>query len=106
VTVAVASLFLMVACSVLIAQGQFERARLVERQEAAQRRYEGLRLDVAERSSPDAIVSAATRLGMIVPDQVDYVEASVAASPDPSDRTATTLDESWGEVKASLGSEP
>lgn len=106
VIVSAASLFLMVACNVWIAQGQFERARLTERQDVEQRRYEGLRLDVAERSSPEAIVSAATGLGMVVPDQVEYVEASVPASSDVKDRTATTLDESWEDVKASLASAP
>ena len=106
VIVSGASLFLMVACNVWIAQGQFERARLAERQDVEQRRYEALRLDVAERSSPEAIVSAAAGLGMVVPDQVEYVEASVPTSPVVTDRTATTLDESWGDVKASLASAP
>lgn len=106
VVVSVASLFLMVASSVLIVQGQFVRADLAERQELEQRRYETLRLEVAERSSPGAIVSAATDLGMIVPDQVEYIEARIPSRPEAADRTATTLDESWEDVKASLGSEP
>ncbi len=106
VIVSAASLFVMVACGVLIVQGQFERADLGERQELEQRRYETLRLEVAERSAPDAIVSAATALGMVVPDQVEYIEARVPVGSDSSDRTATTLDESWEDVKASLGSEP
>ncbi len=106
VIVAAGSLFVAVAFSVLIAQGQFERADLAQRQEAEQNRYEGLRLEVAERSSPEAVVSAAEALGMVVPDQVEYIEAEVPAVTDGVDRTATTLGESWEDVKASLGSTP
>ena len=104
--VAAGSLFVAVAFSVLNAQGQFERADLAQRQEAEQNRYEGLRLEVAERSSPEAVVSAAEALGMVVPDQVEYIEAEVPAVTDGVDRTATTLGESWEDVKASLGSTP
>jgi len=106
VIISAASLFLLVVCNVLIAQGQFERTKLVVRQEAEQHRYEDLRLDVAERSSPEAIVSAAVALGMVVPDQVEYIEAAVLVAPGSGDRTATTLDESWEDIKASLGPEP
>lgn len=106
VLVSAVSLFVMVASNVLIMQGQFERARISDRQEIEQRRYEHLRLEVAQRSSPEAVVSAAVALGMVTPDQVEYVEAAVAPRSTEGDRTATTLDKSWEDVKASLASEP
>lgn len=106
VLVSAASLFLIVASNVLIAQGQFELAELAGQQDVEQQRYERLRLEVAERSSPEKVVSAAVALGMVVPDQIDYVSAPAAAPTGETDRTASTLDESWEDVKASLAAEP
>lgn len=107
VLVSVASLFLLVASNVLIAQGQFELARLAHDQELEQRRYERLRLEVAEQSAPSQVVSAAQALGLVVPDQVEYVVAPEAAPGEENDdRTASTLGESWDEVKASLAAQP
>lgn len=106
VLVSSASLFLIVASNVLIAQGQFELAELAGQRDVEQQRYERLRLEVAERSSPEKVVSAAVALGMMVPDQIDYVSAPAAAPHGETDRTASTLDESWEDVKASLAAEP
>lgn len=107
IVVSVASLFLLVASNVLIAQGQFELARLADHQEQEQRRYERLRLEVAEQSAPEQVVSAAQMLGLVVPERIEYVVAPEAAPQgDTGDRTASTLDRSWDEVKASLAARP
>lgn len=107
VVVSVASLFLLVASNVLIAQGQFELVRLADSQEQEQRRYERLRLEVAERSAPSQVVSAAQQLGLVVPERIEYVVAPEAAPPgETGDRTASTLGQSWDQVKASLAAQP
>lgn len=107
VVVSVASLFLLVASNVLIVQGQFELVRLADSQEQEQRRYERLRLEVAERSAPSQVVSAAQQLGLVVPERIEYVVAPEAAPPgETGDRTASTLGQSWDQVKASLAAQP
>ncbi|MGH9021544.1 MAG: hypothetical protein ACRDV9_00330, partial [Acidimicrobiia bacterium] len=85
---------------VLLVQSEFRLVRLEERADAAERRYEQLRLEVAQLSSPERIVrTAQERLGMVVPDDVSYLVAPVAV-PQPSD--SRPGDQAWSEVKPHL----
>ena len=105
VLVSGASLFAIVAINVVIAQGQFELADLSDARDEARVHYQQLRLEVAERSSPEKVVSAAAALGMVAPDRVEYISVPDAPKQE-SDKAADTLDESWEDVKASLGTAP
>jgi cell division protein FtsL len=63
---ACAGLFAIVGLRVVLAQGQAEVDRLETRVEQVQAHHQRLRLQVAERESPAAVVAAARdRLGMV-----------------------------------------
>jgi len=91
--------FAVVACQVLLVQGQ-QRLDDVNAGIAEQTdRYQQLRLEVAELESPGRIVDAATDLGMVPPPEVVYltptgaisVPADGAAAPVGLDATGTDL---------------
>lgn len=104
---AIVSLFAVVAAHAALAQGQVELERLGAAHAEELRRYERLRLQVAEQSAPDAIVTAAVRLGMVPADGVEYLDVPAAApSGSPVDQTSSTLDRSWDQAKPSLGTRP
>jgi hypothetical protein len=78
--------FAVVACQVLLVQGQ-ERLDTLESGIAAERgRHQELRLQVAGLESPARIVAAATELGMVTPPEVLYL------TPAPRDGTAAVDD--------------
>lgn len=79
---ACAGLFAIVGLRVLLAQGQAEVDRLEARVEEVQTHQQRLRLHVAERESPPAIVAAARdRLGMVPLGPVVHLPAAPAPSP-------------------------
>jgi cell division protein FtsL len=83
------SLFGVAAAHVVIAQSQFELARLERQSTEAQARYDRLRLQVAELESPARIVAAAQeRLGMVSPPQVTYL-TPLALRPTASAKRAS-----------------
>lgn len=95
-----AAAFGAAAFHVLLVQSEFRLVRLEEKADAAERRYEQLRLEVAQLSSPERIVrTAQERLGMVVPDEVSYLVAPVAV-PEPA--AGRSGDEAWSEVKPHL----
>jgi cell division protein FtsL len=70
----------VVACQVLLVQGQ-QRLDAVHGEIAEQTdRYDELRLEVAELESPERIVAAATELGMVPPPEVTYLTPSGAVT--------------------------
>ena len=78
--VACAGLFAIVGLRVLLAQGQAEVDRLEARVQQVQADQQRLRLQVAERESPGAIVAAAReRLGMVPLGPVVHLPAVPAA---------------------------
>jgi hypothetical protein len=105
--VSVASLFLLVAFNVMMVQGQFTLDRVANQRDIEQNKYEHLRAEVAERSSPDAIVSQAIRLGYVNGPGPIYISAPAAAPPPSSvDQTATTQKATAINAKKSLGASP
>jgi len=104
----VVALFAAVVFHVQLAQGQLELDRLERETTAAQARYQELRLQYAQQSSPAAIVYRATALGMVhAGDVPTYLVAPDAAQPTPApDQTSTTLQEGWEKVKPHLGTQP
>ncbi len=78
--VTVAALFTLVGFRVVAAQSAFTLDRLTKQRTNEQLRYERLREDVARRSSPAAIMSAARGLGMIDAPRQEFLWAPKAAS--------------------------
>lgn len=103
----VAAVFLLVAFHVFAVQHAFEIDRLAQEREREEQRYERLRRDVATRTSPEAIVTAAGELGMVVASRVETFDEpespAPAASGPPADEAASTLAQSWDDAKGSLG---
>jgi hypothetical protein len=105
--VSIASVFLLVAFHVVAVQHSFALDRLARERATEERRYERLREEVATRSAPDAIVAAATKLGMVPADHVEALQAPPAAPHGTKDDpTADTLGSSWDEAKRHLGADP
>jgi hypothetical protein len=104
----VIALFAAVAFHVQLAQGQLELDRLERQTATARERYQQLRLEYAQQSSPAAIASRAAALGMVrageVPTYLVVPDAPTSA-PAP-DQTSTTLQEGWKKVKPHLGTQP
>jgi hypothetical protein len=106
VVVTVASLFTLVAFHVVAVQHAFELDALTEQRRSEERRYERLRFEVARRSSPAAVIAAASEQGLVPAVDVDYVDAPLAAptrGDDAGTRTQQTLAETFDEAKRSLG---
>jgi beta-lactamase regulating signal transducer with metallopeptidase domain len=104
----VVALLAAVAFHVQLAQGQLELDRLDRETAAARTQYQQLRLQYAQQSSPAAIVSRASALGMVpTGDAPTYLVVPDAPPSAPApDQTSTTLQEGWKKVKPHLGTEP
>jgi hypothetical protein len=104
----VVALLAAVAFHVQLAQGQLELDRLEHKTAAARDRYQQLRLQFAQQSSPAAIASRAAALGMVHDGDVPtYLVVPDAGPSTPSpDQTSTTLQEGWKKVKPHLGTQP
>jgi hypothetical protein len=101
VFLAFAIAFAVVACQVVLLQGQ-QRLDEVDAGIATETdRYQQLRLEVAELEAPARIVAEAARLGMVPPPEVTYLTptgaVTVTAAPvvagTPDDAAPTDLDE-------------
>lgn len=84
-----------------MAQQQFQVSRLQKARATEQKRYEQLRLEVAQLTAPERIVSSAQKLGMVTPDHVTYIQVT-SSLPAASDPTAEILSDGWRNVKADL----
>jgi cell division protein FtsL len=77
-----AGLFAIVALRVVLAQGQGEIDRLEASVDARTATGQQLRLRVAELEAPAQVVAAArTRLGMVTPGAVTYLNPPPVAAP-------------------------
>lgn len=109
-----ATLFAVAIAHTVLVQGQVKLDRLDAQLSAEQLRYQELRTDVAELESPTRIVAAAHEQGMVIPDDLVYLQPS---TPDPSAVGPTTgddhdpaddpaagvhLDRAWSDVKPLL----
>lgn len=98
------------AFQVLIAQSEFELARLQSNAAAAEDRYDRLRLEVAELESPGRIMATAQeRLGMVPPPGVTYLTplATETATPDEGAPTASEpVAGDWSRIKPILATRP
>ncbi|MFN8035897.1 MAG: hypothetical protein U0V73_08190 [Acidimicrobiia bacterium] len=115
--VSVALLLAGVSLHVKLAESQFRLDHLNARVSAEQLRYERLRLEVAQLSAPDRIVSTAKQqLGMVQPQQTTFLGANLptttttpagaSTSATAADATAATLSQSWPKVKENLAARP
>jgi cell division protein FtsL len=85
-----------------MAQQQFRVDKLQKARITEQRKYEQLRLQVAQLTAPERIVNDAEKLGMVTPAQVTYIQVTEPL-PAASDPTAEILSDGWQNVKADLG---
>ncbi len=69
------ALFLNAVCHTVLVSGQQQLDSLNREVEASQQRNQRLRLEVAGLESPNRIVAAASRAGMVVPDQTHWLSA-------------------------------
>jgi hypothetical protein len=103
----VGSLFTLVAFNSELAQGEFRMNHLDQQLERAQLANERLRLQVARLGSPASIVDQAKSLGLVVPLDVQWVDAPAASRGSSSPgQTADTLADVWRDTKASLAPGP
>lgn len=90
----------------LIAQGQIRLDRLDAEVRAEQARYQALRRDVATMESPERVVAAAEAQGMVIPDDLVYLQPvdPAAAHGDDADSGAGAVAAtgSWSTVKPML----
>ncbi len=110
----IALLFAAVGMHVVLAQNQFRLDQLNAQAARQQERYQQLRLQVDQLSSPSRIIGTAEgRLGMVTPAQVTFLKPSSAtAGPPagsggsvgaaPSGPAAATAPADWSTVKSHL----
>lgn len=94
-----------VAFHVNLVQGQQRIDRMNRQADAAQARYDRLRVEVDRLQSPARVVSSATKLGMVTPDDSTWlapVGPVAAARPSSGDVTA----DDYLDVKPHLGDTP
>lgn len=98
----------------MLASGQAHLDQLEAQVNDARARYESLRLDVAELEAPNRIVlEAQTRLGMVPPAGVTYLQPSEAvtgevgrAASAPSPSGAESDRAAWASMKPYLSGRP
>jgi cell division protein FtsL len=106
----------LVTLHVLLAENQFTIDRLQNQATAQQAQYEKLRLQVSQLEAPARIVSVAeSKLGMVQPATVTYVQAPAGASQPAagsgtsslsSPSTAPDGDADWPTIKPHLTGSP
>ncbi len=84
-----ATLFAVVGFNVELAQNQIELQTLQDKLQHEQRRYYDLRLEVAQRSSPDQIIPMAQRLGLVETSPTPLFAEVKPAPQDPTGAAAT-----------------
>ena len=99
------------ACQVLIAQSQFELARLQSDAATAEDRYDRFRLQIAELESPARIMATAQeRLGMVPPPGVTYLTPVASESATPAGSGPSVSDDAvagdWSRIKPILATRP
>ena len=98
-----------VAFHVNLVQGQQRIDRMNRQADAAQARYDRLRVEVDRLQSPSRVVSSATRLGMVTPDDSTWLAPVGPASASTSSNSTPSLDaapDDYLDVKPHLGDNP
>jgi cell division protein FtsL len=110
---AIVVVFGLVYLHVVLAQRQFELDRLNQQASQAQTQYQNLRLQVAQLSSPQQIISTAEgKLGMRQPASVTYLSPSATAASSTTPASTTHSDEApagdadWPQIKPLLSATP
>lgn len=97
-----ALVFGLVLLNVYLAQSSFKLADLEQRVAQQEELYRMKRLQVATAESPDKIASAAANIGLVAPDQQEYIigreQVKVAQVPPPKSQDQG--------IKAVLGARP
>jgi cell division protein FtsL len=92
----------------LIAQGQIHLDDVDRQVAQEQARYQQLRKDVAEAESPERIVAAAEAQGMVMPDDLQYLQPPiddgirVTGEGSASDAATARPNGDWSNVKPLL----
>ena len=108
----IALLFAAVGMHVMLAQNQFRLNQLANQAAAQQAKYQQLRLQVDQLSSPQAIIGAAeARLGMVPAGNVTFLNPSSAIPGRPdavaqSGPAPATAPSGWSTVKPQLAANP
>lgn len=109
-----ATLLAVAVAQTVLVQAQVRLDRLDAQLSAEQARYQELRKDAAELESPERIVDAARAQGMVIPDDLLYLQPpaadALAAGPTAGDAgelaaeptVGATPDRAWSEVKPML----
>jgi cell division protein FtsL len=87
-----AALFGVVAFHVVLTQNQLDIQHLQAEESAASVKQQQLRLQVAELESPERVVDAAQKMGMVPPATVHYLSpnGAVTTTPKPAPTTVPT----------------
>lgn len=103
------TLLLVTVAHTLLVQGQIHLDELDAQLRVEQARYQELRKDVAEMESPSRIVAAAEDLGMVMPEDLVYLQPSTPASadvpadaPTPGAGLAASPQSTWSTIKPLL----
>ncbi len=103
----VVSVFTLVGFRVVAAQSSFTLDRLSKERTNEQLRYERLREEVASRSSPGAIIAAASQRGMVFADRKEFITAPDAAGDTTPTATPPPLAAtSYSQAKKALDQNP
>jgi cell division protein FtsL len=113
-----ATLLAVAVAHTVLVQGQVRLDKLDAQLVDEQSRYQELRTEVAELESPDRIVEAAKGQGMVIPDDLVYLQPSApdlstvgpttgddhepAADPTVGAEDLSTPDRTWSDVKPLL----
>ena len=108
---ATAALFASVGLHALIAQGQLTLDRLGAARHAEQRRYEQLRLQVAQEEAPATIVARAAELGLVPVSGrpvgvAGYRQAGAEGEAPAEDPSPATRAGAWQRMKRHLAAAP
>ncbi len=107
----IALLFAAVGMHVMLAQNQFRLNQLDSQAAAQQAKYQQLRLQVDQLSSPQVIIGAAEgRLGMVPAGSVTFLNPSSATAGRPATASGgpapATAPPGWSTIKPQLAANP
>ena len=98
-----------VAFHVNLVQGQQRIDRMNRQADAAQARYDRLRVEVDRLQSPSRVVSSANKLGLVIPDDSTWLAPAGPSAPHAAPAPAPSLDgapDDYLDVKPHLGDAP
>jgi cell division protein FtsL len=104
-TATVLTLLTVVAFNVVLAQSQLSIDHLDQETTNAQQRYDDLRLQYADLSSPAHIVARAKKLGLVAADRPPAAIPTIGALPPTPAASSSTL-QSYSDVKSTLATSP